>query len=211
MANPSIEIFKKYFPELSSKQIIQFEKLKPLYGQWNERINVISRKDFEHFYERHVLHSLSIAKLISFTPQSEILDFGTGGGFPGIPLAIFFPEVNFHLVDSIGKKIQVVNEIIKELNLENVFAEKARVEELKTEYDFITCRGVAEIPKLLTWTKGLLKRENNNSLKNGWLLLKGGDLKEELKFNNIFYQFYSITDFFEEEYFTEKKIVYLRK
>ena len=181
MADSSIEIIKKYFPELTSKQVSQFEQLQPLYALWNERINVISRKDFEHFYERHVLHSLSIAKLISFAPQSEILDFGTGGGFPGIPLAIFFPEVNFHLVDSIGKKIQVVNEVLKELNLENVFAEKARVEEMKTEYDFITCRGVAEIPRLISWTKNLLKRENNNSLKNGWLLLKGGDLKEELK------------------------------
>lgn len=211
MADSSIKIIKKYFPELTSNQLSQFEKLQPIYADWNDKINVISRKDFEHFYERHVLHSLSIAKLISFTPQSEILDFGTGGGFPGIPLAIFFPEVNFHLVDSIGKKIQVVNEVVKKLNLENVFAQKARVEELKTEYDFITCRGVAEIPRLITWTKNLLKPENKNTLKNGWLLLKGGDLKEELKFNNIFYQFFSITDFFNEEYFKEKKIVYLRK
>lgn len=159
MADSSIEIIKKYFPNLTVKQVSQFEQLQPLYALWNERINVISRKDFEHFYERHVLHSLSIAKLISFSLQSEILDFGTGGGFPGIPLAILFPDVNFHLVDSIGKKIQVVNEVIKELNLENVFAEKTRVEDLKTEYDFITCRGVAEIPRLLIWTKNLLKRK----------------------------------------------------
>ncbi len=211
MGDSSIEIIKKYFPELTPKQALQFEKLQPLYALWNERINVISRKDFEHFYERHVLHSLSIAKLISVSPESEILDFGTGGGFPGIPLAILFPEVNFHLVDSIGKKIQVVNEVVKELDIENIFAEKTRVEDLKSEYDFITCRGVAEIPRLLNWTKHLLKKENNNSLKNGWLLLKGGDLKEELKFNNIFYQFNSISDFFEEDYFKEKKIVYLRK
>lgn len=211
MTSSSFEIVKKYFPDLTVAQLLQFEKLQSVYADWNEKINVISRKDFEHFYERHVLHSLSIAKLISFSPASEILDFGTGGGFPGIPLAIFFPEVNFHLVDSIGKKIQVVNEVIKELNIENVFAEKARVEELKTEYDFITCRGVAEIPRLLNWTNQLLKRENNNTLKNGWLLLKGGDLKEEVKFISAFYQFISISDYFEEEYFKEKKIVYLRK
>ncbi|MEI7802189.1 MAG: 16S rRNA (guanine(527)-N(7))-methyltransferase RsmG [Bacteroidota bacterium] len=211
MSSSSFEIVKKYFPDLTGAQLLQFEKLQSVYADWNEKINVISRKDFEHFYERHVLHSLSIAKLISFTPASEILDFGTGGGFPGIPLAIFFPEVNFHLVDSIGKKIQVVNEVIKELNIENVFAEKARVEELKTEYDFITCRGVAEIPRLLNWTNHLLKKENNNTLKNGWLLLKGGDLKEEVKFIPAFYQFISISDYFEEEYFKEKKIVYLRK
>ncbi len=207
----AINLIQKYFPDLTSTQLLQFEKLQPLYGEWNEKINVISRKDFQHFYERHVLHSLSIAKLISFKPQSEILDFGTGGGFPGIPLAILFPEVNFHLVDSVRKKIKVVNEVAQSLGIENVFAEQKRVEELKSEYDFITCRGVAEVPQLLNWTKHLLKRENNNSLKNGWLLLKGGDLKEELKYTQLFYQFTPISLFFEEEYFKEKMIVYLRK
>ena len=211
-----MQLLKKYFPELSEKQKEQFALLEISYAEWNEKINVISRKDFENFYLHHVLHSLSIAKVISFQTGTRVLDFGTGGGFPGIPLAIFFPEVQFHLVDSIGKKITVVKNIAESLHLKNVKAEHARVEELKLKYDFITCRGVSNIPQLIAWTKHLLalkptnKNFPANTFENGWLFLKGGDLSDEMKNISQEHKLFPISDFFEEEYFKEKFLVYLR-
>ncbi|HAP00931.1 MAG TPA: 16S rRNA (guanine(527)-N(7))-methyltransferase RsmG [Bacteroidetes bacterium] len=203
-------IIEKYFTSLSEKQKEQFNSLQSLYQDWNEKINVISRKDIENFYERHVLHSLSIAKLISFKHGTSVLDFGTGGGFPGIPLAIFFPEVKFHLVDSIGKKITVVKNIIESLHLKNVTAEQIRVEELNQKYDFITCRAVAEIPQLLKWTKKLLSDENKNEIRNGWLFLKGGDLSSELSSISQKYKLIAVSSFFKEEFFREKWLIYLK-
>jgi len=205
-----IEIIRNYFPNLSQLQIQQFEKLLPLYAEWNEKINVISRKDMDNFYERHVLHSLSIAKFISLQPDTKVLDFGTGGGFPGIPLAILFPEVKFHLVDSIGKKIKVVNEVLNSLGLKNVVAEKCRVEELKSKYDFITCRAVTELSTIIHWTKYLFANQFKNKIANGWLLLKGGDVNAEIKAAKVKAEIVSLSDFYKEEFFLEKYLLYIR-
>lgn len=198
----------KYFPDLSEKQIEQLSKLKDLYFEWNEKINVISRKDIDELYIKHVLHSLAIAKVMKFKDGSEVLDVGTGGGFPGIPLAILFPEVNFHLVDSIQKKILVVSEVANALELKNVKAETQRVEKLKSKYDFIVSRAVTQMPKFVGWVRGKIKKENINPLPNGILYLKGGDLSEELKdFKTA--EIYPISEFFSEEFFETKKVVYL--
>ena len=205
----SAELIDKYFPDLTPEQKAQFAGLKALYEHWNNQINVISRKDMDAFYERHVLHSLAIAKVISFTDKTEILDIGTGGGFPGIPLAILFPKCNFHLVDSIGKKIKVVQEVAKALKLENIRASHERAENIRKQFDFVVSRAVTAMPVFLTWTRGKFKRENKNVLKNGILYLKGGDLGEEMKGLKQKITYFPIPDFFEEEFFGTKKVVYL--
>lgn len=197
----------KYFPDLSEKQIEQFSKLKDLYFEWNEKINVVSRKDIDELYVKHVLHSLAIAKVIQFKPGAEILDVGTGGGFPGIPLAILSPQVNFHLVDSIQKKILVVSEVAMALDLKNVKAEAQRAEKLKSKYDFIVSRAVTQMPKFVGWVKNKIKKESMHSFANGILYLKGGDLSEELKeFKSA--QIFPVSDYFSEEFFDTKKVVY---
>ena len=203
-----MDILKKYFPELSPVQIQQFAKLEELYTFWNAQINVISRKDTENFYTHHVLHSLGIAKICTFKPGSSILDIGTGGGFPGIPLAILFPETSFVLVDSIGKKIKVVNEVATALGLKNVKAEQMRAENVKQDFDFIVSRAVTNMPDFVSWIKDKLKKQQKHELKNGVLYLKGGDLTEELaSFPNA--KEYNISNFFEDEFFETKKVVHL--
>lgn len=199
---------QKYFPDLTSNQIKQFSELGNLYREWNEKINVVSRKDIDELYVKHVLHSLAIAKIIQFKPGTKILDVGTGGGFPGIPLAILFPEVEFRLVDSIAKKILVVNEIVNELNLKNVTAETRRAEQINSKYDFIVSRAVTQMPKFVSWIKNKFEKSNENPLPNGILYLKGGDLTEELsKFPSA--EIYPIPDFFDEEFFETKKVIFL--
>jgi 16S rRNA (guanine527-N7)-methyltransferase len=204
-----MNIITKYFPKLKPEQIELFSQLQPLYAEWNAQINVISRKDFDGFYERHVLHSLSIAKFIGFTPGTKILDVGTGGGFPGIPLAIFFPEVQFHLVDSIGKKIKVVNNVIESLGLQNATAEQIRAEELKGEYDFVVSRAVTSLPEFVPWVRKNIAKKQRNAMPNGIIYLKGGDLTEEIKSfkNRVFAK--NLSDWFDEEYFETKKVVHL--
>ncbi len=205
-------MIKSYFPEITSQQEEQFNKLNDLYNFWNAQINVISRKDVDNFVERHVLHSLAIAKVIQFKPGTSILDIGTGGGFPGIPLAILFPECQFHLVDSIGKKIKVVEEVAKALGLTNVKATHDRAENIKQKYDFIVSRAVTRMVNFMPWTKHKFKAQSFNSLPNGILYLKGGDIHEELnevdtkKFPTI----YEIPSFFKEEFFETKKVVYFQ-
>jgi len=201
-------LIQKYFPDLSPTQVQQFRMLDSVYREWNERINVISRKYIYHLYERHVLHSLSVAKVVQFADGTKVLDAGTGGGFPGIPLAIYFPQTHFHLVDSIGKKIKFVNEVVAHLGLKNVTAEQARVETLKEKYDFAISRSVAPVKEMAQWLKPLIQKGNNSSLPNGLIFLKGGDLKNEVAgIKGI--QIFSISDFFEEEFFKEKKVVYV--
>ncbi|HEU4716796.1 MAG TPA: 16S rRNA (guanine(527)-N(7))-methyltransferase RsmG [Bacteroidia bacterium] len=199
----------RYFTDLSTNQQAKFSMLGELYEHWNAQINVISRKDMEQFYLHHVLHSLAIAKVIRFKAGTEVLDAGTGGGFPGIPLAIFFPEVKFHLVDSIGKKIKVVNEVAHALDLKNVTAQQVRAEELGMQYDFITSRAVAQWSDLHRWTAKLLKKKQQNALPNGWLLLKGGDLKDEFYSVRKKIVEYPVSDFFSEDYFETKKVIYV--
>jgi 16S rRNA (guanine527-N7)-methyltransferase len=201
----------EYFPGLTNDQILQFSKMKELYNSWNEKINVVSRKDINQLFVRHILHSLSIAKLISFVPSTRIIDVGTGGGFPGIPLAVFFPEVEFLLVDSIGKKINVVNEIALELKLNNVKALKSRVEELDGDFDFVLSRAVATISELFFWTKHLVTTGGNNILKNGWIFLKGGDLADEIKSIKRPVSVFEIRNYFKEDFFETKKIVYVSR
>ena len=197
-----------YFPHLSSSQKEQFSELGPLYAEWNERINVISRKDIEALYLRHVLHSLGIAKVQDFLPGSRVLDIGTGGGFPGVPLAIMFPETKFVLVDSIGKKIKVVGEVARELGLENVEAVHGRAEKQKGQFDFIVSRAVTNMSDFVKWTRNKFLKESRHSLPNGILYLKGGDLREELKpFQKA--RIYPLSDYFEEDFFETKKVVYL--
>ena len=206
----SVALILKYFPDLSELQIEQFSRLEELYTLWNSQINVISRKDTDNFYERHVLHSLGIAKIMSFTDNSDILDIGTGGGFPGIPLAILFPKCNFTLVDSIGKKIKVVNEVAKALELSNVIGIHARAEEIKTKFDFIVSRAVTAMPSFITWIDKKFKKENKNPLPNGVLYLKGGDLMEEMSSIKKHYQFHDLNKIYQEEFFETKKVVYLK-
>ncbi|MFK7785206.1 MAG: 16S rRNA (guanine(527)-N(7))-methyltransferase RsmG [Crocinitomicaceae bacterium] len=205
-----IDLVFKYFPNLSDEQKEQFERLEALYTEWNAQINVISRKDTDNFYERHVLHSLAIAKVIEFKAGSKILDVGTGGGFPGIPLAILFPKSNFLLVDSIGKKIKVVKEVAEALELNNVRAEHERAENIKEQFDFIVSRAVTAMPKFLLWTKGKFLKENKNSFKNGILYLKGGDLSEEMATVKKAVQYFDLPDFYSEDFFETKKVVYVR-
>lgn len=203
-----MDILLKYFPDLTETQINQFKKLEELYQFWNAQINVISRKDIDEMYTKHVLHSLGIAKVQPFNPGSKILDIGTGGGFPGIPLAILFPETQFLLVDSIGKKIKVVNEVITALELTNVKAESMRAELVKEEFDFIVSRAVTKMEDFAKWTKGKIAKKQQHELKNGILYLKGGDLTEELQnFPNA--TLYDLTTYFEEEFFETKKVVHI--
>lgn len=204
-----MEIIKKYFPDLTEKQYEQFTLLKELYQEWNNKINVISRKDIDELYERHVLHSLAIAKIIQFKNNTSILDIGTGGGFPGIPLAIIFPKCNFHLVDSIGKKITVVNEISKSINLTNIKAEQARAEKLNYKYDFIVSRAVTSFPVFYNWVRNKINPTSTNNLKNGILYLKGGDLSEELQKFQSRIKSYNISLYFTESFFETKKVIYL--
>lgn len=199
---------KKYFPNLTEIQIEQFSKLGELYAFWNAQINVISRKDMNDLYTRHVLHSLGIAKVQPFKPGAKVLDIGTGGGFPGIPLAILFPEAQFYLVDSIGKKIKVVNEVIEALQLKNVKAEVKRAEIVKDEFDFIVSRAVTKMEDFVKWTKGKIIKKQNHELKNGILYLKGGDLTEELiGFPNA--SLFDLTNYFEDDFFETKKVVHI--
>jgi len=203
-----MELIKKYFLNLNEEQLSQFEALADLYKDWNKKINVVSRKDIDEIYLRHVLHSLAIAKFVEFKPESKVIDVGTGGGFPGIPLAILFPETKFTLVDSIGKKIKVVNEVKEGLDLKNVTSINDRVENVKGHYDFIISRAVAAMPTFVHWVKGKIAKKSQHKIKNGIIYLKGGDLTEELKpYRNV--QIKSITDYFEESFFETKKIVYL--
>jgi 16S rRNA (guanine527-N7)-methyltransferase len=207
-----MEIILKYFPDLSTIQRHQFEQLLPLYLEWNEKINVISRKDIDALYERHVLNALAIARVVQFAPNASILDLGTGGGIPGIPLAILFPETNFLLVDGVGKKVRVVEEITGALQLQNVRALQARAETLREKFDFVVTRGVASLDKLLIWSRPLLKRKHQHPIPNGILALKGGDLKPELDLlhRNEYVEIYPIADFFEEPFFKEKVVVYIQ-
>lgn len=203
-----MEIIQKYFKDLTPTQIEQFSKLQELYKDWNLKINVVSRKDIDELYLRHVLHSLGIAKIISFKPGSKVMDVGTGGGFPGIPLAILFPETQFHLVDSIGKKIKVVNEVFAGLGLVNVKTTHGRAEDVKDTYDFIVSRAVAQMETFVRWTKGRIAKKQNHDLKNGILYLKGGDLSEELKIYTSA-TIYDLPNYFDEAFFETKKVVHL--
>lgn len=200
---------KKYFPELNKVQLEQLEGLDQLYLEWNARINVISRKDMEHFYERHVLHALSVMKVIRFRPGTRILDAGTGGGFPGIPLAICFPECSFLLADSIGKKITVVEQVAASTGLSNVIVVKTRVEEITDRFDFVTSRAVTALPKFMGWVEGLVKPEGFNALPNGVLYLKGGDIEGEMAPLKAQSDVYPLNRYFEEKFFETKKLVHL--
>ncbi|KAA5824189.1 16S rRNA (guanine(527)-N(7))-methyltransferase RsmG [Algibacter amylolyticus] len=203
-----MKLILKYFPNLTEHQIEQFTKLEDLYQDWNLKINVVSRKDIDELYMRHVLHSLGIAKVMEFKPGTKLLDVGTGGGFPGIPLAILFPECSFHLVDSIAKKLKVVDEVVAGLGLTNVKTTHSRVEDIKGNYDFIISRAVAAMPTFVHWIKGKIAKDQNHDLKNGILYLKGGDLTEELKDYRTT-TIYNLSDYFEEDFYETKKVVHL--
>ena len=204
-----MELILKYFPELTERQREQFAALLPLYEDWNAKINVISRKDMANFYQHHVLHSLAIAKVQPFKTQAEILDVGTGGGFPGIPLAILFPHSNFYLVDSIGKKIKVVQSVAESLGLKNVRAEQIRAEQVQGDFDFIVSRAVTDLSQFTQWVRGKVSDIHYHHLRNGILYLKGGDLTQELFPFRKKVRTWDISDFFEEEYFQTKKVIYL--
>ncbi len=204
-----MQVIRKYFTGLSSDQLEKLTRLGELYSLWNERINLVSRKDIGNLYLHHVLHSLSIAKVVTFEPSSDILDAGTGGGFPGIPLAVIFPEVHFHLVDSIGKKIKVVENISSSLELKNVTCQQIRVEQLKCRYDFIISRAVTVLPEFVSWVQGKVNKTCHNKIRNGILYLKGGDVEEEVKPFRKSATVIDISDYFQEEYFITKKIIYL--
>lgn len=203
-----MDLLLKYFPNLTQLQIFQFSQLQELYKDWNLKINVVSRKDIDELYLRHVLHSLGIAKVVQFKPNTKVLDVGTGGGFPGIPLAILFPETQFHLVDSIGKKIKVVNDVTEGLGLQNIKTTHGRVEEIKGTYDFIVSRAVAQMETFVFWTKGKINKKQQHPIKNGILYLKGGDLSDELK-KYTSATTYNLLDYFTEDFFETKKIVHL--
>lgn len=204
----NLKLIKHYFPELDEVQLKQFEAISEVYKDWNQKINVVSRKDIDEIYIRHVLHSLGIAKVQEFQPGSKVLDVGTGGGFPGIPLAILFPETQFTLVDSIGKKIKVVEEVTEALGLKNVKAINDRVENISGEFDFIVSRAVAVMPSFVHWVKGKIAKESKHDRKNGILYLKGGDLSEELKpYRTV--ELFELSEIFNEDFFDTKKVVYL--
>lgn len=202
----------KYFPNLSEQQIEQFDQLGPLYQEWNEKINVVSRKDIQNIYPHHILHSLAIAKAFSFMDEAEILDLGTGGGLPAIPLAILMPNVQFLCVDGTGKKIRVANEIISALDLKNIKAQHIRAEELKQKFDFVICRAVTSLDRLINWTRMLIKRKEVHAFPNGLITLKGGNLKEEIKMlpNKEYIEMYPLSKYFDEPFFEEKFVVYVQ-
>lgn len=204
-----MDIINKYFqiPNTSIKN--KFAQLFSIYQEWNNKINLISRKDIEHLYERHVLHSLSIAKILSFEPHTQVLDVGTGGGFPGIPLAILFPNVQFHLADSIGKKVQAVSEIAKKLDLKNVTTQQIRAEQIEEKYDFVVSRAVTKLPEIYQWIYKLIDKEQKNNIPNGLLYLKGNDAIQELPLKNTKHNIYHLKDFFEEEFFETKLCIHL--
>jgi len=204
-----MELILKYFPDLTETQIEKFTRLEELYQDWNSKVNVISRQDIDTLYERHVLHSLGIAKVMQFKSGTSVLDVGTGGGFPGIPLAIMFPDTQFHLVDSIGKKIRVVQEIAGALDLKNVKAEQIRAEKLDDTYEFVVSRAVTRITPFVGWVRKNISRNSFHSLRNGILYLKGGDLVEELAELNMKTRTYDLSDYFTEEFFETKKVVYV--
>lgn len=207
--NTGTQLIQSYFPDLTETQLTQFEKLQELYEDWNSKINVISRKDMEQFYVHHVLHSLGIVKVMPFEPGSKILDIGTGGGFPGIPLAIMFPETHFHLVDSIGKKITVVKDVVKQLKLTNVEAQQARAEQLVRKYDFVISRAVTRMVNFYPWVKNKIRKEDINEYPNGILYLKGGEVDEEMEELGKSYVVYHLEDYFKEEFFETKKVIYM--
>ncbi|HEY8784555.1 MAG TPA: 16S rRNA (guanine(527)-N(7))-methyltransferase RsmG [Mucilaginibacter sp.] len=203
------DILLKYFPSLTAQQLQQFNRLSELYDFWNNQINVISRKDIEQLYERHVLHSLGIAKIVSFLPGERVLDLGTGGGFPGIPLAILFPETQFYLVDSIGKKIKVVQEVANALGLKNVTASHQRAEEINKKFDFVISRAVTKLKEFYPWVKGKFNKQSKNTLPNGILYLKGGDLTQEIAESGLTVQQFYLKYYFEEEFFETKQVIYI--
>ena len=203
------ELIVKYFPDITAQQLQQFNRLPQLYEHWNNQINVISRKDIDQLFERHVLHSIGIAKVISFLPGENVLDVGTGGGFPGIPLAILFPETQFYLVDSIGKKIKVVNEVAIALGLGNVRSFHQRAEEINEKFDFVVSRAVTRLKEFYPWVKGKFNKQSKNTLANGILYLKGGDLEQEIAESGLAVRQYYLKDYFEEEFFETKQVVYI--
>ena len=205
-----MDILEKYFPDLSVDQKEKFSRLQLLYTEWNDKINVVSRKDIEELMTRHVLHSLAIAKFYQFKPGTKVLDVGTGGGFPGIPLAIMFPEVDFHLVDSIAKKIKVVNGVKDALGLENVLAEQKRAEKVKGEYDFIVSRAVTRLNRFVPWVRNKISKKSFNYMSNGMIFIKGGDLNEEMSEVKYKFQIHDISSIFDEKFFETKKVLYCR-
>lgn len=205
-----IKTIQKYFSDFSDKQAAQFAQLKNLYEEWNEKINVISRKDIDSLYERHVLHSLAIAAIIEFQSGTDVIDIGTGGGFPGIPLAIFFPQVHFHLADSINKKLKVVEEVARAIQLQNVAVQHTRAEGIKDrKFDFAVSRAVAPLKELWSWSRPLLKKENKNELKNGLICLKGGDLSKEISESKLRPNVFEIEKIFEEDFFKKKYVLHV--
>ncbi|HLT87629.1 MAG TPA: 16S rRNA (guanine(527)-N(7))-methyltransferase RsmG [Sphingobacterium sp.] len=208
--NPTVDIIYKYFPSLTERQKRQFAQLAEVYPFWNDQINVISRKDIDSLYLRHVLHSLGIAKFMTeFTPGTRILDVGTGGGFPGIPLAIFFPDVQFHLVDSIGKKIKVVREVAQALGLENVEADHIRAEQLDYKYDFVVSRAVTRLGEFASWVRNKFEKQDRNGIPNGIIYLKGGDLRDEIKESRLKAELHPLSSYFKEDFFDTKYVVYV--
>ncbi|MBQ9417200.1 MAG: 16S rRNA (guanine(527)-N(7))-methyltransferase RsmG [Bacteroidales bacterium] len=204
-----MDIIIKYFPELTDRQREQLAAMLPLYEEWNSQINVISRKDMEHFYEHHVLHSLAIAKVVRFKPMCEVLDVGTGGGFPGVPLAVMFPESRFTLVDSVGKKIKVVGDVIAQLGLANATARQTRAEQVEGEFDFVVSRAVTALGEFVPWVRGKISKSQYHDLHNGILYLKGGDLDSELYPFRHKVRTWDISNWFAEEYFSTKKVIHL--
>ncbi|MBK1438958.1 16S rRNA (guanine(527)-N(7))-methyltransferase RsmG [Parapedobacter sp. ISTM3] len=209
MLNPGVDVIYRYFPTLSDSQRTQFLQLGELYPFWNAQINVVSRKDIDSLYLRHVLHSLGIAKFIGFVPNTRILDVGTGGGFPGIPLAIFFPEVHFHLVDSIGKKIKVVREVATAIGLKNIKADHIRAEQVDRNYDFVVSRAVTRLADFYPWVRNKLLKKDQNAIPNGILYLKGGDLREEINEARLPAEVHPLSAYFEEDFFETKHLVYI--
>lgn len=204
------DILLKYFPDITAEQQAQFGQLQELYTYWNNQINVISRKDIDLLYERHVLHSLGIAKVMEFLPGETVLDVGTGGGFPGVPLAIMFPETQFHLVDSIGKKIKVVTEVSSAIGLKNLRASQSRAEEVKEKFEFVVSRAVTQLKDFYPWVKGKFNKQSKNKFANGILYLKGGDLTQEIANAGLAVQQFYLKDYFDEDFFETKQVIYVK-